>query len=474
MRREDFIKLIISIEEKYDTNLFVINGVSFWPMMRMAIFGIYHNVHNVKRKGQLPKMSNSKWTYLSRFILLPITSLKLLYIRLAKKRIETLFIGDISEHVDVNGESVNRFLYVFMQNHKSNLENYSYLDTRKMRLPIGPIDIDIKGLILTRILILKYIRTLSLSSETNEMIKTICEEVADKIALDSSFIENTVRNSLNSTIAAESVFSNLIKLVKPKKVVSVSYYGTEIYGLFIASRKAGIPTVDIQHGAQGVLHLAYSNFTKIPKCGYDMLPKYFWVWDEQSENDIDSWSKDQDFHHVIRGGQPWLSAQLKNREKRSNEVPVILFTMQFPELSQLEQALINQTSQDFCWYLKAHPTWENNLGELTAQISGLPFSDKVILLPPKSPLLDHLYDADIHISRYSGSIIEASLLGTYSVIIDSVGIGTFQNIIESKRAFPFIEEDADFLSLAKNILKLPKLSSTVLDLDEIYKLYKRI
>lgn len=477
MTRKEFVELIVKVEMKYDTSLLQVNGVSFWPMMRMAMFWQFVKLRTVPTQEKRANISNSKWNYLGRLFLAPLVWLKLLYLRLARRRLLVLFAGHKSQHVDINGKGINRFYYAFINHHDEKSEEYGYLDTSLMTIGIGSINIDIKSLMLAQVLRIKYLEPLKYQNATLEVIDDICKYIADELSIDATTIKMGVLNNMDSITAYACVFETILKILKPKRVCGISYYGIEISGLFIAANKLKIPTVDIQHGGQGPQHLAYSNFTKVPKWGYQLLPKYFWVWDQQSKEQLNQWIGSQSFHKVILGGQPWLSAQLVSQQTSWEGLrkPSILFTMQFNELSDFDLSLIKTTKEKFHWYLKPHPTWENNIVELQNEIKNEGLLDTVTLLSAQASLVTSIDNADIHVSKFSGSIIEASLLGTYSIIIDPIGIASYKDLIESKRAFPYLETDkVDFTNLLLKVYDLPKLSKAVLSLDVVLSRYESI
>jgi hypothetical protein len=474
MTRKEFIELIVEIESEYDTSLLKVNGINFWPLMRRSLFTLFFSTYTDSSSSDTSGKRLKRYlSYLLTLAVYPLQLIKLSILKKSKVEMDVLFTGDKSQHLIHDGISVNRFLYPFRLYNKQHIITDSYLNTREMILPVDQYNLNVKSFILFELLRFKF-KKIALQSDTQELMSAIIERVSKDAKIDLLRAKSIVLSSLKNTLASNIFFTKLLPIIGVKKVLSVSYYGTEIYGLFAACKNLSIPTVDIQHGGQGNLHLAYSNFTKIPLEGYHMLPKYFWVWNLESANEINTWSQNQKYHSVITGGQPWLSSQLSGKFNKKHRNRNILYTMQFPSLGEFELSLMSQTAKNFLWYLKPHPIWENELDELKEKIAALPYADKIQLLPPGASLVKYLYQSDIHISKYSGSIIEANLLGVYSIIIDPIGISTFQDLIEKGSAFRFTDQDSNFLSLTENILELPSLPISVLDLDEICSLYNSI
>ena len=473
MTRKEFIEIIVDVEKQFSTQQLLVGGVDIWPMVRTLLFFAYHkNIHKNISSTAVASIKSNKWEKVQRLIKLPIELFKFFILKFLNVNIETLFTGHISEHVVINNKSVNRFHIAFIERLKKDGIAYSYMNTDNMLLPIGNIIIDIRSLVFVSRKWRKLTKSNMLSPEANKQLEVMMAEVCTRAQLDKASIELHVRQCIESFMVYKGVFNRLLNRLRPKKIMCVSYYGPEIYALMAACNSRGIPTVDIQHGGIGDLHIAYGNFSIIPQEGYKLLPKYFWVWNEQSANYIKEWSIHQSFHEVLTGGNPWLSFCQKRLTKKSSKEKIILFTMQFLELEPHIKKMIRDTAQDYTWYLKPHPTWSHRVEELAEQLSELGSEDRVQILPPESSLPEWLFKCNIHISKYSGSIIEASLTGTYSIIIDPLGAYTFNEIIESGRAFSYLgEEEGTFIDLIRNIESLPGLSSAVLDIRDVHKLY---
>ena len=102
-----------------------------------------------------------------------------------------------------------------------------------------------------------------------------------------------------------------------------------MYGFNYAANNLGIRSYDVQHGLQGYLHPAYF-FKNVPDEGYNILPSIFWVWDNSSYKNIESWSGNS-HHETLLGGNPWityLSAKSISEFHLNDSRPVILFTLQ--------------------------------------------------------------------------------------------------------------------------------------------------
>ena len=54
--------------------------------------------------------------------------------------------------------------------------------------------------------------------------------------------------------------------------------------------------------------IAYGRWNKLPEAGYELLPKFFWVWSEVEAQAIDNWNRIvKQWHQPYIGGNPWLN-----------------------------------------------------------------------------------------------------------------------------------------------------------------------
>ena len=105
----------------------------------------------------------------------------------------------------------------------------------------------------------------------------------------------------------KTYFLKIFKKLNPKMGFNVNFYGLLGMGFNLACHEYGIPSVDIQHGAQGEYHSAYSLWKKIPKSGYELLPNIFWCWSQDEYNKINRWSyKVKKKHYPLLGGNLFI------------------------------------------------------------------------------------------------------------------------------------------------------------------------
>src|SRR6185295_4918476 len=144
--------------------------------------------------------------------------------------------------------------------------------------------------------------------------------------------------------ALAAVFERRLAAVQPRLAFVVSYYSLEAMAFVHACRRAGVPTVDIQHGVQGEFHPAYAAWPRLPATGkHALVPDRFWVWSDWERGVVDAWAAGSG-HAAVVGGNPWLdlwrgdadwpgtrdalAAAARLRERAAGR-PVVLVTLQF-------------------------------------------------------------------------------------------------------------------------------------------------
>ena len=66
------------------------------------------------------------------------------------------------------------------------------------------------------------------------------------------------------------------------------------------------------------------------------------------------------------------------------------------------------------------------------------------------PLL--LNNCQLHISKSSGSIVQAALMNRYSLIIDELGVNSYRDLINEGIAFPCLTENPNiFLGIMDDV-----------------------
>ncbi|MFV8224385.1 hypothetical protein [Christiangramia aquimixticola] len=450
MDRERFTSLINSFEEEYPVNKWVKNNVELWPLIKMRLFFGFH-INNSKTPTsekfteRLIKIFKGIWQFICLFY--PFN-----------KSIRVKDIYCLAPHFRYNSETVikNRYFNDLIDDvQKCNLDFrlLEYGNTSKEYR--NRIDHSKKTIFIEN---LKY----AVLFLREILWKLRSRKNPDWPDYD-KFIEEVNRNFKGAKIEQDHIlkqfmYISLLKhiyILKFKKfevenVYLLCYYVSEMYAMNLACNALGIPTWDIQHGGQGSQHMAYTNFNKIPDKGYDLLPKNFWCWDEDSAREINKWAKNQSFHKVYVKGNPWINFCLKNYAiSEAVSEKIILYTMQPIDGIILEDYLLNaikNTKLGYKWYLRLHPRQLDQKRLLISVLKDHDLLSKVeIEKATFYPLPALLSQCHIHISKYSGSILEAYSIGVKSIIIDPLGRESFPSVAKSDIATCVLNRDHESL-----------------------------
>jgi len=385
------------------------------------------------------------------------------------KNVDILFVGNSKQHQKHSGKYCNRFFYLPMTVCEEESKNYIYLcyDAIDKRIK-NTNTIFYEELRAWPMFKLKFWKFCKRSKQNIDFVglKKLIGEFLNRANLkgEEYIEEQKIYNKLDYLFSFEyPILNEFIEEIKPKAIIQTTYYGMVGYSLNIIGYKENIPTIDIQHGGQGKLHLGYSSFTKIPKNGYALLPNKFWCWDESSTESIKKWTQLNNYHNALQLGNPWLQFLLQENTNslrlRKENNKRVLFTMQYNEIDDYILETIAKTKTKLDWWIRLHPRNIDKRENIINLLSKYNLLGVVNIEQANSyNLVDIMLNTDLHISRFSGAIIEASLLGVYSIIIDDIGVQTYKNIIEGKKALVCLDNDTEKLTSAIfNTLDLPKL-----------------
>lgn len=257
-------------------------------------------------------------------------------------------------------------------------------------------------------------------------------------------LEETLNQIYREVLIWKLVYKQLFKKTKPEISFCLCYYSSEFYGMCAAAYEMNIISVDLQHGGQGMYHTAYK-FLRLPKLGYTVLPKVFWTWDELSTQFIQSWTKNS-WHKVVNGGNCWvnfINSQYTTVKSIENEKKIILVTLQNSLKPIIDDCLVDAIKKTdetrFVWWLRYHPRMTQlEKNDVSNSIVSNNLEKKVNVEYASSiPLPVALLKCSVHLSKYSGSILEAALMNKINIIIDELGKEAFYSLIEEEKALFF-------------------------------------
>jgi hypothetical protein len=235
-------------------------------------------------------------------------------------------------------------------------------------------------------------------------------------------------------------------------VFVVGYYDVAGYGYLLAAARLGIPSVDIQHGVTGPLHMGYGQWTVHPPGGFRLLPSWFWTWTPADAAVIDDWAQHSSrAHRALCGGNPFLEAW------RSGELDIdealradadqllqasagrtrVLVTLQInlasaEALAPLLAAM--RSLPEVSWWLRLHPMALADQPRIEQLLRHGRVRHWNIAQATALPLPVLLRHADIHATHSSSAVVEAATLGVPSIVWSEYGAELFPDLIASGMA----------------------------------------
>lgn len=464
MDRKKYFDWLNSLEERYPVNEWQINNTHLWPMMKVKLSAGYTKKSAFSKPLSTPPIHRQLLNILSGLVCV----LQLYFKKKSKHPSNFYCLASHFRYSD--GQNVlNRYFNQLIAEDRKNNHAFKILDysttTDAYRKKI---DFAAQTIFLDKIkyfaLALRAFGFKKYKNGTQEWsgFDEFLEEVNSK-----SSQNNLSRNSILKQYAFIDILSGIYKILLRKnnvdQVYILCYYVSEMYAMNLAASDLGIDNCDIQHGGQGSLHAAYANFNKIPPKGYKLLPKWFWCWDNDSAAGIEKWTRNQSYHNAVVKGNPWIEYVTQNLSAEiETEKQIILYTLQPLEDDVLEDYIIkaiHNTPQSFIWWLRLHPRQLEQKQELIALLKSNNIYHKVeiekAIALPLPVILSQCY---VHISNFSGAILEAYMLKKVSIIINPIGIESFPEVVESDYSRIALNENSEELIKEINSIK-PAISN---------------
>lgn len=447
---------ITDIESQIPVHTWKMNNVHVWPMLRVSIRPLllqkYQTSPSTYPPQETAKIRKGKIAQLIKEILrLPYSSI------LQKKNI--FFLSDATSMDCKNGEWTDKFFRGLRPEIEEN--NYSYALFSPVPAsvsPLSPTMISLKGIELfsealafLKIRIPHHVPHLSGHDRLIEILKDQDIDIAG-FSYEKIFW-NTYKIHL-----MERAFTFMLKRIKPRMCIIVSYYHLMGFALCRAAWKLHIPSIEIQHGTQNGIHDAYNQWTRIPSHGYPELPRIFWVWNNMDAKRISEWGSHD--HIPYTGGNPnhfsWLSRNQDYREVADQitikktimsagateaETIDVLVTLQpvgafKPYWDILTQVINDPALSHVRWWMRQHPTSmrEEKFDGLDSimRLEGRNINFSESSEWPLPVLLQHV---DIHITVRSSTALEASGFGVPTLFISDIAASEHAPLIENHMGY---------------------------------------
>ncbi len=429
-----------------------VSNIDIWPILKSDLF-FYWYTNTKNEKGSVGKIFNKKTSLSKRVFNISKYILRLIG---GGRKKTILFAGFSAHRTDLDGKFINKFFCNLVQERVQNLEleygsrnnSVSYENDKNIIFTE-----DMEPIIKLVSLIVK--KRNYLDDDFKNLIKKYGEEVRQ---LPKGYV-NAFENKIHLIYVYSLVFAFILRFTSIKLAYILCYYNVQMFGLLIAANKRKIVTYDVQHGSQGPLHPMYyfdcfKNIEDYPIS----LPRKFWCWDDASCRSLRKWLPTRKEKDVEVRGNPWIEfsidysqGEFSNLFDRSRQM--ILITLQEPVINEKWLDVIKSLdNKKFVWWLRFHPRmmekkefWKEYF--VSENIDNVEIDQASII--PLPVLLDRAF---LHISRYSGSIIEGCIIGTKTFITDQIGVETYGHYIDNKRIYDVVDLPSDqLIKLIENL-----------------------
>lgn len=162
------------------------------------------------------------------------------------------------------------------------------------------------------------------------------------------------------------------------------------------------------------------------------MPTEFWNWDTKSQENILKWSQKIDGITSKVIGQPYLSYWQSKNKVIKGKTKVMLYSMQTTPLDLFSEKLVHLIRHsDYKWILRLHPRDTTGLSEINHFLEQNNIHLKTIVQDAfREPLPKVLSNVFMHVTNYSGCLIEAQMMGTPTVLIDKIGLEIYESYID--------------------------------------------
>lgn len=462
--RKDIQHFLLHVEKRFPVNQWKVETIHLWPYIRIKLF--FYLINLIEKNDSSPLKTKPEKKGKERIkselkkLLVVFHYYKWIY-TLPKKK--NLFVGADAHRVDYRQSRFNRYFDILIEKYylSQNSMYFEYgLNTYKQYNPS---------------LIFTFSKALNGFLFLNKFLK-----IKGNVQLEGyedfiGFLKNEKHFTQFSTIYSAKNISNWASLVcyprvvffkkvlikiKPEKIIILCYYLDDIMALIVAANQLKMNTIEMQHGPQTTLHMAYSSWFTLPPEGYDMLPRNYWCWDENSKRVLQEWTKSNKNYAVNVIGNPWID-YWKSKEKNYVHADYILYSLQ-PSPLTLEQlfpeSIINFIKENPTpWFIRLHPRQLKEMETIKRYLENKQILHLVTIdAATNDPLPLLLSNAIVHITHFSGTAIEASLFNVFTVLINEIGKLSFQDLISTQKA---VYLDVNSLQFSEDLRKSIKNNS---------------
>ncbi|WP_257659161.1 hypothetical protein [Parapedobacter lycopersici] len=442
LNRRDFIELLNDIESTIPVYDWKFGEIDIWPLVKRDLFFYYYKKSDTK---QDPQSAGRKSFGFNVFALIrSLFRIFRLKCQSQNLSITKMYCGYSAHRVNWEGRFINRYFHPIINNGNDDVLELEYGIRDQTKIyPDQHRLLFFEDYRLGFLLLNKFRKKKILYQPGWSDFK---KKLAISTNIDTEKFNLYVSKRIRELAAMTGFFSLLISKYNFKEIFGLCYYNNAMFALHFASNKVNIVNYDVQHGGQGSLHPMYT-YCNYPPNGLNVLPRIFWCWDAGSRHNIEKWLDAENGQSAILGGNPWVQFQLSQKvEFQFPKKRIILYTLQQDELDDFILETIVNTPIEFQWWIRLHPRMPSSRSRVTEQLQNIGKIEEVeIDAASRLPLPLILKNTSVHISKFSGSIIEGILLEVPTIIIDETGTEIYSHYLDLDFLHVHIEKEEDTL-----------------------------
>lgn len=465
-QRKEVIDKLNHLESKFSVEDWKMGGVHVWPVLKVTLFFVaFDRVNKTQphaKKSEQASLVARQCQKVQRLV-----KAMIYFLLLKLEKVDFVFSGASSYRVMFDGESINRYFDPMMAYLRDNNKRCIGIEYNSDHRPIPYKKFDVLLPLFRPPRV--YVSPLASNGEFQDFLI----DVETFFNLEKEKVIAILVDAMKSVLQWKRLFLYLFKKSQPKYCFGLCYYSGAMWGMNAAAQEVGVTSIDMQHGPQGSLHVAY-NFSKLPPKGYDVLPNQFWCWDDDSYRHLKVTLANSP-HQAKLSGNPWheyvLSKNQTSHVVFPTDKPIILYTLQplEPLVDHYLLKTIQRTKEDYHWWLRLHPRLSSSdklkLKHVLMEYDLLESVE--IEKATEVPLPQLLPMSSLHISKFSGTIIEAATMGLFSIILEKTGIETFKEIVKKGDAIGIEEPSVDSLA---PMIKMSLQKKMATDVETTFKM----
>lgn len=468
MNIEQIKSTINDAENRFNVENWDIEGVKIWPFIRIENY-MHLSYQSVNAKVLKTKsFSYAKrilWAKFMRFYRYIFND----FYRNKAGKADIVLLSSGITYVELNNlfyEKISDPIADFYKQNNISTKRFDldYLFPSPLYSPSSFIQPDVDNIIITSMIKSKFTKQV-FENEIWDDYQDFINDPAIIAGFSKVPTKQEIRIKIGRIILLRDFFVKKLERLKPKVAFVECYYSDISMAYVLACEKLSITTIDLQHGVQGDLHLAYGSWKKIPLNGYNSLPNFFWVWSEEEATAINSWNKKVNNHKVVVGGNlfsdfwkneqvPIVKSMLEEIElvKPNFDKHTILLTLSpFTEgLMENTWDVVKQSQYEYNWFIRLHPAMISDIDEIIKDIKKRGIFNFQIEKISALPLYPILRKVDLHITSQSSCVIEAFDFGLTSIVTSEYGASLYSDLI-TKGNVIFVSKVDDILNSIKKL-----------------------